>query len=140
MSQTVKVTNEELAAIPFHERVRHVRKDILGLTQEKFAPLFGVDVRTVKGWENPRDTRGAPNLENAKKLAQLGGYAAVLFITPQPFEVTIAEEISRKLDLLLRHFGLTRDGETLDETFRRLELAGSGRDGRDVPRTGEGSS
>lgn len=136
------MTPQELAAIPFHERVKHVRRDVLGETQEKFATHFGVDVRTIKGWENAKATRGAPNIANAQLLAKLGGYPEVLFFTPPPFEVTIAAEISRKLDLLLADRGLLeqRDEDGAAAALTRLSRVDRGPDDQDEPRTHEGDA
>lgn len=139
------VTPEELAGIPFYERVKHVRKDVLGETQEKFAEHFRVDVRTIKGWENPRATRGAPNIANAQLLAKLGGYPEVLFFTPQPFEVTLAQEISRKLDLLLARLGPeetpipAEEAEAAKSRIRAVQSAAA-QAGLDQPRSDEGDA
>lgn len=49
------------------------------------------------------------------------------------------EGITQRLDLLLRHFGLTRDGESLDESLRRLERASDAQPGPAAQRTHEGA-
>lgn len=127
------MTSEEFAAAPLYKRVRHVRKEILGMTQVEFAAEVGVKDRTVKGWENPAQSRGAPDEANAETLARLSGYPARLFMSPPPLETTIAEEISRKLDLLLVHLALGRPmpAAEVEGALARLEqrVGDAGRSG-----------
>jgi transcriptional regulator with XRE-family HTH domain len=93
--------------MPLFERVRYVRNEVLDLTQRDFADLIGVNLRTVKGWEHPLSPRGAPDEVNARRLAHLaGGVSHEIFMTPQPLEETQAQEILRKLDLILAHLGI----------------------------------
>lgn len=106
---------EELEELPLFERLRYVRKDILGVTQVRFAALAKVNLRTVKGWEHPDLPRGAPSSESSQVLARLAGgrYPAAAFTGPPPLERAIAQEIlarvdelDRKLGRLLDHLGI----------------------------------
>jgi DNA-binding XRE family transcriptional regulator len=106
---------DEFRELPLFERIRYVRKDIVGVTQARFALLVGVNLRTVKGWEHPDAPRGAPSLENAVVLERLAGgrYPASLFMGPPPLEQIIAQQIldevralDTKVTRLLDHFGL----------------------------------
>jgi len=121
------VTVDELAAVPLRERVLYVRKK-LGLTQVALAARLGVTDRTVKGWESVDEKRGPPDAKNAAALSQMSGVPAWLFMTPPPLELTIAEEINGKLDLLLAHFGLGDPpvpGAEAEAALGRLEENGS---------------
>lgn len=69
-------TEEELLRLPIGERIRHVRREILGVTQEAFARQLGVSGRTVKRWEA---SFIAPTRENAEKIAALANLASEIF-------------------------------------------------------------
>lgn len=104
------------------------------MTQVQLAGKLGVTDRTVKGWENPSQNRGAPDEENAAALAELSGYPARMFMSPAPFEQTVAQEISRKLDLVIAHLGRPRrpiPGSEVEAALARLEQHGD-----DVGRSG----
>lgn len=135
------VTPEEFAALPLYKRVQHVRKG-LEETQAQFAARLGVSERTIKGWENAAQKRGAPQETNAEKLAELSGYSTSLFMSPPALEVSMAEEISRKLDLLIVHLakGRPMPGAEVAAALARLELtADAAEQSRQAgPRSNEG--
>lgn len=99
------------------------------MTQVQLAAKLGVADRTIKGWENPAQSRGAPDELNAAALAELSGYPARMFMSPAPFEETVAQEISRKLDLVIAHLGKPRRPIPVSEVeaaLARLERNGDG--------------
>jgi putative transcriptional regulator len=53
------MSDEELAACIPHAQLR-VLRDRLGLTRQKFARRFGIDVRTVRRWEETHDKPRGP--------------------------------------------------------------------------------
>lgn len=133
-------TLDEMAEVPRHIRIRFARKRLIRrgyagkrVTQEDVATLLDVEARSVKRWESPRGN--APEADHAAKLTELANeglltkdpdadpYPVWLFMSPPPFEETIAEEINRKLSLLLQHHGIEMPpgADGVESVFRTAE-------------------
>lgn len=74
----------------FGDRLRKVRRDVLGMTQPELADALGIDTRRLAAWETdrnrPRDLRGL-----AHQLEQLSGVDQGWFLAdtdPQPLTRT----------------------------------------------------
>jgi transcriptional regulator with XRE-family HTH domain len=100
--------DEELLRLPTGDRIRYVRREMLGVNQEAFAKRVGVSVRTVKRWEA---SFIAPTRDKAEKIAALANLASELFYPDESVEAEPIVEIREMLKTL---------GETitsLEETF-----------------------
>ena len=69
-NQSKKKRVSDLTLWPIAERIRHIRKDLLNMSQEKFAEEMGVGRSAVSDWEGQYTPIDARNL---MKLCELSG-------------------------------------------------------------------
>jgi transcriptional regulator with XRE-family HTH domain len=101
---------EELLRLPFGERIRYVRLEILRINQGAFAKRVGVSVRTVNRWEA---SFIAPSRENAEKIAALANLAAELFYPDDTVEPDPIVEVRQMLTTMEERF-MTVSEKTLE--------------------------
>lgn len=102
------LTVPEFLALELHVRIVWLRESILDMTQREFADVMDVSIRSVKGWEHPDLPRGGPSRERAARMSALvgGAYQPEAFMEVGVMDASLAWEINRKLDLIIRHFGI----------------------------------
>lgn len=102
--------------LPLPGRLRHIRVDLLSLTQEQLAKKIRVSRFTPIRWEQGRS---APDEENAGKLARLSGYP-VEALLPEPEMNWVARELAALRDEI-RPPGSPSRHEIGKELARQLE-------------------
>lgn len=117
-------TEEELLRLPFGDRIRYVRRDILGVNQEAFARRVGVSPRTVRRWEA---SFIAPSREKAEKIAALADLASELFYPDDTVEPDPNVEVRQMLVALEKtvaglEAGFTTVAERMIATLAEMEV------------------
>lgn len=127
-----RLTNEELAALPLHKRVRYVR-ELLGtttspLSHDKLATRMGgppLNRQRIISWEKAPGTArsSTPSPEYAQKLAEVSGYPAGLFRPPDALSRRELEERVEALEALLEQAAQAAGdfAEQVDELAQRQD-------------------